>query len=185
MQHMLTRFVLTAVVLAGLGLANVVHAQNQVVLFGLTNTWRYNETTSYDGTNWTAPSFDDSTSPSGRGVFAQETNTFVASRTNTVLTLGRTTYYFRTSFNFTNGPLGVTLIFSNILDDGAVFYLNGVELTRLYMPASPPAISYATLASNHEADTFDVFALSGPIVETNLITGTNVLAVEVHQTSAG
>ena len=185
MQKIFTQLVLVVAVFAGLSRAEIAHAQNEVVLFGFTNSWRYNETVSYDGTNWTAPAFDDSTLPSGRGVLAQETNTFITSRTNTVLTLGRNTYYFRTPFDFTNSPLGVTLIFSNLVDDGAVFYLNGRELTRLYMPPSPPPISYATLASNHEAAAIEVFALSGPIVETNLVTGTNVLAVEVHQSSAG
>src|ERR1043166_8016600 len=43
-------------------------AQTEVILFGLTNSWRYNQTVSYDGTNWTAPSFNDSALPSGRGV---------------------------------------------------------------------------------------------------------------------
>src|ERR1051325_8297527 len=85
-----------------------------VVLFGLTNSWRYNQTVSYDGTNWTASSFDDSALPVGRGVLAYESNnTFVTSRTNTVLTLGRMTYYFRTAFVFTGNVAGVSLTFSN------------------------------------------------------------------------
>src|SRR5687768_10463091 len=95
------------------------------VLFGFTNSWRYNQTTSYDGSNWTARAFDDSLLPSGRGVLAWESNNvFVTSRTNTVLTIGRLTYYFRTHFTFTNDPFGATLTFSNIVDDGAVIYLN-------------------------------------------------------------
>jgi len=161
-------------------------AQNEVILLRLTNSWHYNQTTSYDGTNWTARGFDDSSLPSGRGVLAYETNsTFVTSRTNTVLTLGATTYYLRTRFTFSNSPAGVSLTFSNIVDDGAVFYLNGVELYRLFMPPAPAAIDYATLATNHEATAFEVFTLSGPIVETNLVNGTNILAVEVHQSSTG
>ena len=71
-------------------------AQTEVVLFGLTNSWRYNQTTNYD---WTAPGFNDAALPSGRGVLGLETNSaFVQARTNTVLALGRTTYYFRTHF---------------------------------------------------------------------------------------
>lgn len=157
-----------------------------VNLFGLTNAWRYNQTTSYDGSNWTARTFDDSLLPSGRGVLAQETaNAFVTDKTNTVLTLGRITYYFRTHFTFNYSPAGVSLTFSNIVDDGAVYYLNGVELNRLYLPAQPTPITYTNLATSHEATTYDVFTLSGPIVETNLVNGDNVLAVEVHQTTAG
>jgi glucose/arabinose dehydrogenase/mono/diheme cytochrome c family protein len=157
-----------------------------VTLFGFTNSWRYNQTTSYDGVNWTSPTFDDSALPVGRGVLAQEdSNTFVTSRTNTILTLGRLTYYFRTTFVFTGHVSGVSLTFSNIVDDGAVFYLNGRELTRFSLPAAPATITYATTATSHEATGFDVFTLSGPLVETNLVIGTNIFAVEVHQQSAG
>ncbi len=180
------KFLLATALLALWGAALAGHGQSEIILLRLTNSWQYNQTTSYDGTNWTAPGFDDSGLPSGRGVLAYETNSsFVTSRTNTVLTIGRTTYYFRTRFTFTNNPLGVALTFSNIVDDGAVFYLNGVELNRLFMPPAPAAIDYATFASSHEATAFDVFTLSGPIVETNLVNGTNVLAVEVHQVNAG
>ena len=177
---------MAAIALALWSLALAAHAQSEIILLPLTNSWQYNQTTSYDGTNWTARDFDDSGLPSGRGVLAYETNsTFVTSRTNTALTIGRTTYYFRTRFTFGNSPMGVTLTFSNIVDDGAVFYLNGTELNRLFMPPAPASIDYATLASSHEASAFEVFTLSGPIVETNLVSGTNVLAVEVHQASTG
>jgi glucose/arabinose dehydrogenase/mono/diheme cytochrome c family protein len=159
----------------------------EFVLFGLTNTWKYNQTVSYDGVNWTAPAFDDSALPGGRGVLALEDamNPFVTTRTNTALTLGRNTYYFRTHFTFTNHPALASLTFSNVVDDGAVYYLNGVEIARLFMTNNTTAVSYATLAASHDATGFDVFTLSGPVVETNLLMGDNVLAVEVHQTSAG
>ena len=48
-----------------------------------------------------------------------------------MLTRGRLTYYFRTTFAYTGGVSGASLTFSNILDDGAVYYLNGVEIARL------------------------------------------------------
>ena len=157
------------------------------VLFNFTNTWRYNQTTSYDAINWTAPGFVDSGLPAGRGVLGLEdaNNAFVTSRTNTALTLGRTTYYFRTHFNFSTNSVNVSLTFSNIIDDGAVYYLNGVEIARFSMTNDTTAVSYATLAANHEASAVEVFTVSGPRVETNLINGDNVLAVEVHQTTAG
>ena len=159
-------------------------AQTETILFSLTNAWRYNQTVSYDGTNWTTPNFNDDALPSGRGVLALEdaNNAFVISRTNTALALGRITYYFRTTFLFTGSTAGLFLTFSNIVDDGAVFYLNGREVQRLYMAAAPTVISYTNLATSHEATGFDVFTLSGALLETNLVQGLNVLAVEVHQT---
>ena len=181
---------LLAFLLLWLSLGAVMNAPAQspgLVLINLTNTWRYNQTTSYDGINWTAPGFVDSALPAGRGVLGLEdaNNSFVTSRTNTVLTLGRTTYYFRTHFSFPTNSANVSLTFSNIIDDGAVYYLNGVEIARLFMTNDTSAVSYATLAASHEATAFDVFTVSGPRVETNLINGDNVLAVEVHQTTAG
>src|ERR1051325_82078 len=92
----------------------------EVVLLALTNSWKYNQTVSWDNTNWTAKAFDDAALPSGRGVLAFESNNvFVTSRTNTILTLGPLTYYFRTHFDFPGLALGTTLTFSNIVDDGA------------------------------------------------------------------
>ncbi len=176
---------LALLALAGLPL-NAPAQSAEVFLFGLTNSWKYNQTTSYDGSNWTARTFDDALLPSGRGVLAQETNsTFVTSRTNTVLTIGRNTYYFRTHFNFPGPIAGASLTFSNVVDDGAVFYLNGREINRLFMPAAPTAVAYSTAATSHEATAFEVFTLSGPVVETNLLVGDNVLAVEVHQATTG
>jgi uncharacterized repeat protein (TIGR03806 family) len=170
-----------------IGLPLGVRAQpSQVILFGLTNSWKYNQVSSYDGIPWTQPAFNDSGLPGGRGVLAVEdaNNPFVVARTNTALTLGRLTYYFRTHFTFTNNPSGAALTFSNIVDDGAIYYLNGVEISRFSMPASPPAVTYSTAAANHEATAFDVFTVSGSIVETNLLQGDNVLAVEVHQSTS-
>ncbi len=180
------RFTLAWLALFGIAVIPV-FAQTETVLIGLTNSWRYNQTVSYDGTNWTAPVFNDSALPNGRGVLALEDtmNPFVIARTNTVLTLGRITYYFRTHFNFSGNPVGVVLTFSNIVDDGAVFYLNGVEVQRLWMTNATSLVTYGTLAAGHEAASNDVFTLSGPVVATNLVVGDNVLAVEVHQTTSG
>src|SRR6185436_8154115 len=105
------------------------------------------------------------------------------------------TYYFRTRFNFTGSTAGASLLFSNYVDDGAVFYLNGAEIYRLRVPAAPAAIAYSTAANaspcagtaqaGDAASTCpDVFVISGNLL-TNLVQGENVLGVEVHNTSAG
>src|SRR5206468_3673233 len=93
-------------------------------------------------------------------------------------TLPYLTYYFRTTFEVAGAP-PVFLTFSNLVDDGAVFYVNGAEVYRLRMPPGP--VGYSTLATatppGNDATAYDVFT-SAP---TNLVVGTNVLAVEVHQ----
>ena len=80
------------------------------------------------------------------------------------------------------------MLFTNYIDDGAVFYLNGAEIQRVRMPAAPQPITNTTLANgcpvnNCEAtlDVPDVFRLSGDALTNVLVAGDNVLAAEVHQ----
>jgi hypothetical protein len=70
---------------------------------------------------------------------------------------------------------------SGIIDDGAVFYLNGSELVRTGMPNS--AVTYSTLASRTiTTPTYDAPLFVTPV---NLVQGSNLLAVEVHQRTSG
>jgi hypothetical protein len=100
------------------------------------------------------------------------------------------TYYFRTHFTFTNDPGGMILTASNLIDDGAVFYLNGRELPRVAMPEGP--VNWGTLATRTDdiganpnggvnLHGYDVFSI--PVDA--LVQGDNVMAVEVHQGGAG
>ena len=64
-----------------------------------------------------------------------------------------------------------------MLDDGAVFYLNGQEVLRVNLPAG--TVSHSTAAStNVTASTLSAVL---PVASDALVSGTNVLAVEVHQ----
>jgi hypothetical protein len=65
-------------------------------------------------------------------------------------------------------------------DDGAVVYFNGVEVFRSNLPEG--AISYSTPAFLAQDDGAGVFAR--PIDHSLLVTGDNLLAVEVHQNTA-
>jgi hypothetical protein len=168
-------------------------------LFDLTNTWTYT-TADLDGVNWTAPSYDDSGwIGSGPGLLwvdvrstgpdpnVQPKNTQMPAnpRNNGYPFVA---YYFRTHFTFTNALSGVSLVLSNYVDDGAVFYLNGAEIYRLRMAPAPAVIANNTLASGYpcpDADDYgnavcpDVFPI-GTDLAANLVAGDNVLAVEVH-----
>lgn len=152
-------------------------------LFNFTNTWRYWQSGPLDTVNWKAPDYDDSAWPSGPGLFYVETATLPAAK-STPLILGQRTYYFRTGFEFAGGAAELALAFRALIDDGAVFYLNGKEIRRVGMPATG-IITSNTLASRTvgDATTFDNFTLTGSVL-TNLAPGTNVLAVEVHQSGA-
>ncbi len=98
----------------------------------------------------------------------------------TGLPSGAVTYYFRKTFNFFGDPEGVTLSLNAVVDDGAVVYLNGVEVRRLNMPAGP--VAHDTLASSPVDGATFTGALAIPA--SSLAYGENVLAVEVHQAEA-
>ena len=101
-------------------------------------------------------------------------------RTNTTLAAGRTTYYFRTTFDFSGATSNLTLNLRSIVDDGAIFYLNGTEIYRQNMPLGP--VSYSTSASGRVGDA----PYTGPITlpASSVVQGANVLAVEVHQVTS-
>jgi hypothetical protein len=145
-------------------------------LVNFETSWRFNQTDNLDGVNWTGPDYDDSAWPSGLQLFSYPETDFTP--TNTVLGLGRNTYYFRTHFNFTPAdPSAIMLVSSNFIDDGAVFYLNGRELGRHNMRSGP--ISYDSVAVEPINGPPDWKTISLPGAD--LRTGDNALAVEVHQ----
>ncbi len=164
---------------------NVSKTAIQTTLVGFTNLWRYNVSGSNLLTAWKETAYDDSSWPTGRGVFHNETSSVIPAPTNTFLPLtgtagGRiTNYYFRTKFFLPADATGITLTATNALDDGAVIYLNGVEAQRINMPAG---VSSATTfaSSSWEANLLSVTNISA----TSLVPGENVLAVGVHQQSA-
>ena len=60
--------------------------------------------------------------------------------------LGPITYYFRKTFQYAGDPTRAELFLDAAVDDGAVFYLNDVEVHRMNLPAGP--VVHGTLASN-------------------------------------
>jgi hypothetical protein len=151
-----------------------------VNLINITGSWRYNQTANLDGVNWTAPGYNDSAWPPGTALLAVESAALPVP-INTPLAIGRNSYYFRSYFNFTGSVAGVSLVFSNLIDDGAVFYLNGAEIGRIGMAGGP--VLYATPANRlvGDATTYDVLLFAA----TNLVQGSNTVAVEVHQNNSG
>jgi len=149
-------------------------------VIGITQSWKYNQSGVSLGTDWRLPAYDDATWPSGPALLYVE-NAALPAPKNTPLTLGPTTFYFRTTFNYSGPVAGATLDLTTVVDDAAVVYLNGNEVYRLGMPAG--TISYSTLSSRTIGDA----VYEGPvsIPATGLVPGLNVIAVEVHQVSTG
>jgi hypothetical protein len=67
-------------------------------------------------------------------------------------------------------------------DDGAVVYLNGTEVYRSNMPVG--TIGYQTLASTAIGGTDESTWYTAAINKGLVVSGTNVIAVEVHQSDA-
>jgi hypothetical protein len=141
--------------------------------------WKYWSAAAAPAVSWRQVSFDDSkwVGPS-RAVFSFGA-TGLGVPSNTIMTNGPPSFYFRKRFNFSANTNGVTLRLRHWIDDGAVFYLNGTEIFRTGMPVGP--VTHTTFANRNVATA----TLEGPldIPIDNLIKGENVLAVEVHQAS--
>ncbi len=91
------------------------------------------------------------------------------------------TYYFRKMFNIEDNPEGKKFFFGYKVDDGFILYINNQEAFRYNMPSGDA--TYATFSTT--------YAGTDPITGTVTLssdlfrTGVNIVAVEVHNQSAG
>ncbi|HXG47485.1 MAG TPA: hypothetical protein VNO52_07670, partial [Methylomirabilota bacterium] len=133
------------------------------------------------GTGWRARLFNDAGWAQGAPLFAYESAALPEPiRTPLVTNQNKFTFYFRKALTLPGDATNALLRLRTVLDDGAVFHLNGAELFRWGMP--PGNVSFSTPA----ARTVDNAVYEGPFIltPTNLVPGTNALAVEVHQVNA-
>lgn len=147
----------------------------------MTNVWRYKQDAAAPA-GWNISTFNDTAWPTGPGLLYVENAALPEPKsTALVLTSGRMTYYFRTRFTFDGNPDSAALVLNTVVDDGFVMYLNGTEIHRLGMSPIPTAVDDSTAATRTVSDAIAEGPFTIPV--TNLVAGTNVLAVEVHQTS--
>lgn len=142
-------------------------------------SWKYLSTSADQGTAWRAPGYDDSAWAAGNGGlgFNNAQATVIPSAT------GRITYYFRKSFTVTAGS-PVTAVTLNIKrDDGAVVYLNGVEVARSNMPTG--AVNFRTKALLNMGAAGGVKPVTFTLPTSSVAVGQNTIAVEVHQKASG
>ena len=153
---------------------NNLPAMAQSTLVSTGSVWRYLDTGVDQGTAWRNLLFDDSGWSNGVAQlgFGDGDEATVFSRTNA---LGETniTFYFRHILNVPDVSAYSNLLVRLRRDDGAVVYLNGVEVFRSNMPTG--AVSYATLALLAVDDGNGIFAR--PIDRSLLVNGDNLLAV--------
>jgi hypothetical protein len=92
------------------------------------------------------------------------------------------TSYFRKTFTVSDAGSIAALELKILRDDGALVYLNGTQVVSTNMPAAP--ISYTTPASTAVSGSGETAFNTFAIAPAGLVNGTNVLAVEVHQSGA-
>jgi hypothetical protein len=156
----------------------------QAPLVPARSLWKYLDSGTDPGTAWRGLSFDDSTWSSGPAKLG-----YGQGDESTIVGYGpdpsqrHITTYFRQSFEVAD-PLALsTLRLRLIRDDGAVVYLNGTEVWRSNMPSG--TVTYRTAAASTVSDADEVRWFESTTAASVLRRGTNVVAVEVHQVSAG
>ncbi len=159
------------------------HTRAQITLIASNAVWKYLDTGTNSFPTWTQINFDDSAWASGPAELGYGDGGEATIVNGGAANNHFTTTWFRRSFTVANAALFTNLLLNLVRDDGAVVYLNGVELWRSNMPDSP--VTPFTLApiavSGANESAFFSTALSARF----LTNGPNVIAVEVHQSDPG
>jgi hypothetical protein len=165
---------------------SVTTASSGNVVLGPSTPWSYTDSRVDLGTAWKDPSYVV-TSPLWKSGppqfgFGDGDETTLLHNGGTTSKTATFTWYFRTTFNVADpnlsGPLSVGLV----RDDGAVVYVNGVEVFRSNMPAGAPTFTTKASASVGGADEKNPIPFSVPAGA--LVAGQNVIAVEIHNAVA-
>jgi len=144
------------------------------------STWKYLDDSSDQGTAWQQPGFDDinwTEGPAQLGYGDDDEATVLGWGDNP--SDKYLTYYFRKTFNISNPNEKPVLKAGLIRDDGAVVYINGVEVFRANMPEGE--ITYQTKADHTVAGDSENLFFAYTFPSSVLQSGENTIAVEVHQ----
>jgi hypothetical protein len=161
-----------------------INDQELVILIPAGSEWKYLDNGSDQGINWAALNFNDSSWKAGPGELGYGDNDVV-----TKVSYGPSssnkypTTYFRHQFVVDSLDSITSLRLRVLRDDGVVVYLNGNEVWRDNMPSSK--ITYRTLASASVSGVNETVYYETYLASSFLKQGTNLIASEVHQSSAG
>lgn len=155
---------------------------NPEIIINSNASWKYLDNGTNQGTSWRSLSFSDGAWKTGNAELGYgdggETTvvSYGPSSTNKYITT-----YFRKVINITNVSQYTSFNLGLLRDDGAVVYVNGVEVARSNMPTG--TISYTTLASNAIDGTGETTFHNFQIPASRFVSGNNIIAVEIHQSS--
>lgn len=151
------------------------------------DTWEYfvGETAS-PPSNWNTIGFNPAIPwATGAGGFG-----FGDSDDGTTVTTAAQSVYIRKSFTINNKADFAKAIISLDFDDGVAVYLNGIKIGTKNLSANPLFFN-SPADGNHEALLYqgitqlDTLSIDYQNLQTILVNGTNVLALEVHNVFAG
>ena len=180
MRNYVWRWLILAVVIFLLDPAS---ASAQGLLIPRGAVWKYLDNGSNQGTAWKELGFNDSSWKSGPARFGfggdgeVTTTSFGPDANNKYVTT-----YFRKTFDVATPALVTALNLNLLRDDGAVVYLNGTEVRRDNMPTG--TITPATFASGTIPNADEQVYFPSTVPVSLLVSGNNVIAVEVHQANA-
>jgi hypothetical protein len=155
---------------------------NSILILRESN-WKYSDVGSLSGNTWRNSDFNDSSWKNGQaelGYGDDDEKTIVGfggSSNNKHITT-----YFRKSFTVENSDHVIGLTLQLKCDDGAVVYLNGKEIVRFNLPIGE--IGFSTTANESVGSGDESLFRTYSISPSFLVSGNNVVAVEVHQSSA-
>lgn len=141
--------------------------------------WRYLDAGRNLRSAWLLPGYDDrdwktGAAPLGYGDPMRTLVSFGDDANNK-----HTTTYFRKQFLVTNALAYADAFIDLVVDDGAVIYLNGLEIARQNMPPGP--IHFTSWAIDNINGVAEGASTSIATDAGRLLNGLNTLAVEVHQ----
>jgi hypothetical protein len=147
--------------------------------------WRYHDAGTDLLTAWRSPLYNDtawSAGPAQLGYGDEDEATVVSFGPDSSSKF--ITTYFRHSFELSDASACTNLTVHLLRDDGGIVYLNGTEIFRDNMPAG--SITFSTRASagatgGDESTNYHAVGVNAALLRN----GTNVVAVEIHQDSAG
>lgn len=142
--------------------------------------WKYLDDGTDPGPTWRDPTFDDSAWDAGDaplGFNTSDLNTILAGATD--LAARPTTTLFRTTFDVVDPAAYTEIRLGLVRDDGAIVYINGTEVLRSNVPTAGvmPATTALRSVNNGSENIQEPAWIDASV----LTTGTNTVAVEVHQ----
>ncbi|MDG1151481.1 MAG: cadherin-like domain-containing protein [Akkermansiaceae bacterium] len=171
-------------ILVSLSIALTGLACGQSVLIPFGSTWKYLDDGSEQGYEWRQDFFDDSSWKSGLAElgYGEDETTQVGFGDNPRSKF--ITTYFRRKF-MVDDPSALPGIKLELLrDDGAVLFVNGVEVGRSNMPEDE-LITKDTVASLSQGGVVETVIHEFIVSPLLLKPGENIIAVEVHQDKPG